>query len=83
MVSCQNSLGVGIAVPPIINTVNGSSGSSARATGPDDSRVISVMDAPTNSAPKSARVVIAQLCPRIGVNAQDSPCWQHDCAKWT
>jgi hypothetical protein len=81
MVSCQNSLGVGIAVPPIINTVNGSSGSSARATGPDDSTVISVIDAPTNSAAKSERVVIAQQCPTIGVNAHDSPCWERDCAK--
>ena len=30
MVSCQNSLGVGMPVPPIINAFNGSSGLSAR-----------------------------------------------------
>jgi hypothetical protein len=68
--------------PPIINAVNGSSGSSARAIGSDDSRVISVIDAPTNSARMSERVVIAQLCPTIGIDAHDSRCWEHDCAKW-
>ncbi|MCV7331615.1 hypothetical protein [Mycobacterium cookii] len=46
IVFCQNSLGVGTTVRPIISALSGSAGSSARAVGADDidSRVI---DAPT------------------------------------
>jgi hypothetical protein len=48
MVSCQNALGVGIAVPPIINAFNGSSTPlSARAVAAEN---INTIEAPANSA---------------------------------
>jgi hypothetical protein len=49
MVSCQNSLGVGAVVPPIINAFNGSSGLSARAIGAENIAG-SVTDAAAHSA---------------------------------
>ncbi len=49
MVSCQNSLGVGIVVPPIINAFNGSSTLlSARAVAAED---INTIETPAKSAP--------------------------------
>jgi hypothetical protein len=47
-VSCQNSLGVGAVVPPIINAFSVSSGLSARETGADISA--SNIEAPASSA---------------------------------
>jgi hypothetical protein len=52
MLSCQNSLGVGMPEPPIINAFNGSAGSSAHADGAAVN-AISVSEAPTSSAPNS------------------------------
>ena len=62
IVSCQNSLGIGISEPPIINAFN-VSGSSARAIGTDEVD-ISVSDTPANSALMNMRLLIASLCPK-------------------
>jgi hypothetical protein len=55
MVSCQNSLGVGAIVPPIINAFNGSSGLSAREIGTEiiDINASSSIEAPANNATTS------------------------------
>jgi hypothetical protein len=52
MPSCQNSLGVGIPEPPIINAVNASSGLSAREIGTEniDAHASNTIEAPANSA---------------------------------
>jgi hypothetical protein len=49
---CQNSLGVGIPEPPIINAVNASSGSSAREVGAQiiDISAKNVVETAANSA---------------------------------
>jgi hypothetical protein len=57
MVSCQNSLGVGMPVAPIINAISGSSTSSALAIGG-----MSAIGAQANSAMARGRKT-RRLCP--------------------
>jgi hypothetical protein len=49
MVSCQNSLGVGAVVPPIINAFNASSWLSAREIGTENIAT-NTIEAPARSA---------------------------------
>ena len=49
IVSCQNSLGVGAIVPPIINAFNASSWLSAREIG-TDTHATNTIEAPASSA---------------------------------
>ena len=52
--SCHSMLGVGVAVPPIINAFSGSSGLSARETGAD-THATNTIEAPASSAMTTCR----------------------------